>query len=193
MNVELYYEFIVLAEELNFHEAARRLCMTQSTLSKHLASLERHYGVRLFKRDRSHVQLTAKGSFLLECALAIWTEYERSIELVKNKPDNARGLFISGLLTTLPCFLSSPQFSTASSKRSIEAFRISSRALPPRLKNNPDCFERERPIAPFCTFRKTNWPSFLTLTASREHSSGASQWTPLSVPPIRLPHTRRCA
>lgn len=98
MNVELYYEFIVLAEELNFHEAARRLCMTQSTLSKHLASLERHYGARLFERDRTHVQLTAKGSFLLECALAIWTEYERSIELVKNKPDNARGLFISGLL-----------------------------------------------------------------------------------------------
>lgn len=98
MNVEFYYEFIVLAEELNFHEAARRLCMTQSTLSKHLATLEQHYGARLLERDRSHVQLTAKGSFLLECALAIWSEYEHSLELVKNRPDNARGLFISGIL-----------------------------------------------------------------------------------------------
>lgn len=98
MDVELYHEFIVLAEELNFHQAATRLCTTQSTLSKHIAALERHYGVRLFERDRTHVKVTAKGSYLLECAMAIWNEYERSIELIKGDSLSARGLFISGIL-----------------------------------------------------------------------------------------------
>lgn len=98
MDVELYREFIVLAEELNFRQAAKRLCTTQSTLSKHIAALERHYGARLFERDRTHVKLTAKGSNLLECAIAIWSEYERSIELIKGGTLSSQDIFISGLL-----------------------------------------------------------------------------------------------
>ena len=71
MQIEHYREFIVLAEELHYRNAARRLCMTQSTLSKHISALEGHYGVRLFERDKLHVSLTSKGSILLESATTL--------------------------------------------------------------------------------------------------------------------------
>lgn len=40
MNTENLKEFIVLAETKNFWEASERLYMNQSTLSKHIKSLE---------------------------------------------------------------------------------------------------------------------------------------------------------
>lgn len=98
MNVEHYHEFVVLAEELNFHTAAKRLCMTQSTLSKHIAALEAHYQARLLERDKSHVSLTSDGSLLLESAIEIWSAYERSVDLLKNNRANGATLFIGGIL-----------------------------------------------------------------------------------------------
>lgn len=40
MNTEFLKEFVVLAETQNFWEASERLYMNQSTLSKHIKSLE---------------------------------------------------------------------------------------------------------------------------------------------------------
>ena len=48
MNTENLKEFIVLAETKNFWEASERLYMNQSTLSKHIKSLENDLGVALF-------------------------------------------------------------------------------------------------------------------------------------------------
>lgn len=98
MQIEHYREFIVLAEELHYRNAARRLCMTQSTLSKHISALEGHYGVRLFERDKLHVSLTSKGSILLESATTLWNEYERSMELLSQRDSSRQTLFISGTL-----------------------------------------------------------------------------------------------
>ena len=47
MNTENLKEFIVLAETKNFWEASERLYMNQSTLSKHIKSLENELGVNL--------------------------------------------------------------------------------------------------------------------------------------------------
>ena len=41
MHIEYLREYIELAQCLNFTEAARRSCITQSALSKHLVSIEK--------------------------------------------------------------------------------------------------------------------------------------------------------
>ena len=68
VHIELLHDFIVLSEELNYRAAATRLFTTPSTLSKHIAALEEHYGAKLLHRDKSSVALTSKGALLLEGA-----------------------------------------------------------------------------------------------------------------------------
>ena len=71
MHIEYLREYIELAQCLNFTEAARRSCITQSALSKHLVSIEKEFGTELVARDRHSVELTQAGHALLQEALAI--------------------------------------------------------------------------------------------------------------------------
>ena len=54
--------FLEAAECLNFTEAAKRLFVTQSTLSKQIALLEDELGLKLFYRSNRTVGLTPAGS-----------------------------------------------------------------------------------------------------------------------------------
>lgn len=55
--------FIVAAEELNFSRAAKRLFISQQSLSNHIKKLEEEYGVLLFQRGH-HITLTEAGQSL---------------------------------------------------------------------------------------------------------------------------------
>lgn len=59
---------MVLAEELHFGRAARRLHVTQPALSQQIARLERQLGVRLLDRTPHGVALSDAGSAVLEPA-----------------------------------------------------------------------------------------------------------------------------
>jgi DNA-binding transcriptional LysR family regulator len=48
----------MLAEELNFTRAAKRVAITQPVLSRQIQDLELEIGVRLFDRNSSRVFLT---------------------------------------------------------------------------------------------------------------------------------------
>jgi len=62
MNIEYIKEFVVLTDIGNYEEAAFRLFTTQSTLSKHILSLEHDLGgSALFTRGRSSIELTEYG------------------------------------------------------------------------------------------------------------------------------------
>lgn len=57
-------EYVQVANLGSFTAAAVELHLTQSTLSKHIAALEREYGVELFTRNRRGVRLTEAGRVL---------------------------------------------------------------------------------------------------------------------------------
>lgn len=61
--------FVTTAEKLSFSEAARVLCVSQSTLSQQIAALEGELGVQLFERNRRKMRLTDMGNAMLPSAL----------------------------------------------------------------------------------------------------------------------------
>ena len=71
MDIELMREFIVLSQTLNYTKAAEKLHLTQPTLSKHIASLEKELGCKLLERDRRHVALTDVGGVFAAAAMQI--------------------------------------------------------------------------------------------------------------------------
>jgi LysR family hydrogen peroxide-inducible transcriptional activator len=60
---------VALANEGNFHRAAARCCVTQSTLSTQLKKCEVYLGVALFERRADGARLTEAGERLLPFAL----------------------------------------------------------------------------------------------------------------------------
>ena len=75
MELNHLWAFTVVAEMLNFSAAADYLYTTQSTLSKHIASMEKELNVKLFQRSTRSVTLTKAGELLLPVAKQISESY----------------------------------------------------------------------------------------------------------------------
>lgn len=75
-----YRQFVAVAEEMNFHRAARRLHMAQPPLTAAIRRIEALLGVSLMERTNRIERLTAAGeAFLLE-ARRVLAQSERAIE-----------------------------------------------------------------------------------------------------------------
>jgi len=86
VELRLYRYVSVLAEELNFTQAAMRLHVSQPTLSTQIRDLERELDVRLFERSKGgqQVRLTAAGeAFASEARLAL-LHAERAVQNARN-------------------------------------------------------------------------------------------------------------
>jgi DNA-binding transcriptional LysR family regulator len=92
--------FLGVAEAGNFSRAAKRVGVTQPTLSAGIAKLEGQLGVRLFDRDKHRVALTPAGSRFLVRARRIAAEYELAVQEVQHAPE-PRVLRV-GVLATIP-------------------------------------------------------------------------------------------
>lgn len=81
MKLELRHlrSFVVLAEELHFGRAARRLAITQPAVSHQLAQAEELLGVELLRRSPRSVSLTPAGRTLLTGARRVLGELERTL------------------------------------------------------------------------------------------------------------------
>lgn len=75
--------FLVLAEELNFSRAARRLHIAQPSLSQQIRQLEAELGTALFDRAVRPIQLTNAGQLLLGDAYALVCDVEATAREVK--------------------------------------------------------------------------------------------------------------
>jgi DNA-binding transcriptional LysR family regulator len=83
--------FITVAEIGSFSEAADRLYLTQSAISKRIALLEQQIGKRLFDRIARQVSLTEAGNELLPRARRILQEYENALQAINDLSGKASG------------------------------------------------------------------------------------------------------
>jgi DNA-binding transcriptional LysR family regulator len=83
--------FITVAECSSFSEAADRLYLTQSAISKRIAQLEQQIGKKLFDRIARQVSLTEAGIELLPRARRILKEYENALQAINDLSGEASG------------------------------------------------------------------------------------------------------
>lgn len=83
--------FVIIAEELNFTKAARRLEVGQPVLSRQIHDLEREIGVQLFDRNSSRVFLTDAGNSFLSEARVVLQHAAQAVEAAKQVQAGAAG------------------------------------------------------------------------------------------------------
>ena len=96
MDTKYINDFVVLSECLNFSEAANRLFISQSSLSKHIKTLERELGVDLFTRTTRSIQLSDAGELYLPYARRIAEQCsEAEIDLDRLKSWSSTSLTVA--------------------------------------------------------------------------------------------------
>lgn len=100
VELRLLHAFVAVAEELHFGRAAKRLHISQPPLSMQIRRLEQQLEVRLFDRDRRHVQLTEAGTFLLDRARHLLAESERARLEVQRIAQGESGVLAVGYTPT---------------------------------------------------------------------------------------------
>ncbi|RCX09936.1 DNA-binding transcriptional LysR family regulator [Anaerobacterium chartisolvens] len=78
--------FLAVAQYLNFTEAAKSLYISQPSLSKQIAQMEKEIGTQLLLRNKRTVRLTPAGTVLLKELTEIKHKIESAIEKAR-KPD----------------------------------------------------------------------------------------------------------
>jgi DNA-binding transcriptional LysR family regulator len=93
--------FLVLADELHFGRAARRLAMTQPPLSVCIRQLEEAVGTPLFERDSKGVRLTAAGRAFRGHAQALVARADEAGVLARDVGAGALGRLRVGLVGSM--------------------------------------------------------------------------------------------
>lgn len=91
MDVNLARTFLIVAETGSFVDAARKLNITQSTVSARIKGLEDLLGRPLFTRSKSGVELTGAGELFQKHALAlvrVWQQAQLQVSLADQHPEH---------------------------------------------------------------------------------------------------------
>ncbi len=80
MNLRQIELFVAIAETGSFSRGAERICLTQSTASQHMATLEEEMGTVLFDRLGRGVLLTSGGEKFLQHARRILSERDALLQ-----------------------------------------------------------------------------------------------------------------
>jgi len=94
IDARLQHHAVVLAEVLNFSEAAKRLHIAQPALSKSIQQLEEYLGLPLFRRTSRKVELTEAGQRFVEEARKALHHAQRAVEVVN--PQDAAETVVLG-------------------------------------------------------------------------------------------------
>lgn len=76
--------FVAVAETHKMSEAAKRLYLSQPTVSQIISELEKEYETTLFKRYPKQLELTVTGKLFWERALTVLNSYETLNQSMKN-------------------------------------------------------------------------------------------------------------
>lgn len=98
MRISDLREFVVLAETLSFADTARRLYTTQSTISKHIQTLEQDLNMQLFVRTRNGVHLTRAGNVFAANASEILRKYNESLAALERLKSGVEDILNIGYL-----------------------------------------------------------------------------------------------
>jgi len=103
MNIDNIISFIYIQRLKNFNKAAKKLFITQPSLSSRIKTLEKDLGVVLFNRDRKSVELTKEGHIFLPYAHKIYNNYlEAKARLQNTNTPITVGSIISFSTSLLP-------------------------------------------------------------------------------------------
>lgn len=92
--------FLVAAETLNFTETAKRLHMTQPSVSQHIKAIEKNFGCKLFVRNGRHLELTDAGNTLLPLAREMVNQSILIQETMESLKGEVYGHLLVGCSTT---------------------------------------------------------------------------------------------
>ncbi len=91
-DLNLFIIFARVVEAGSFSEAARRLNVSRSAVSKAVAKLEKYFGARLLNRSTRHLSLTEAGAALAEHSMRILEEVEQAEQVIGSLQAEPRGL-----------------------------------------------------------------------------------------------------
>jgi DNA-binding transcriptional LysR family regulator len=83
--------FLAAAETLNFSQAAKRLHMSQPSVTQHIRNLETHFGMQLFVRAGRKISLTEAGVTLLPMARDLVLSAIRADEMMDTLKQEVHG------------------------------------------------------------------------------------------------------
>ena len=99
--------FVRIAELKSLSRAADALDLTQSGLSRQLASLEAYVGKPLFSRTGRGVELTRAGETLFETAKAAYTRIDETLDSVRDREGVTQGHIRIAVIHTLSYYFMS--------------------------------------------------------------------------------------
>lgn len=91
MNFKSIRYFITMAHCLSFTQAANKHHITQTAMSRYIASLEEQVGVRLFERSSRKVTLTEAGRVFAEGMEKMLKEYDTLMERTRAAGNDYKG------------------------------------------------------------------------------------------------------
>lgn len=97
--------FIHVAATQSCSEAAKRLHLSQPTVSKHIHNLERELNVKLFEREGTHMRITNAGMTLLSWARRIIRQSIQLQEMMQSIEDSVMGHLRIACTTTAGKYL----------------------------------------------------------------------------------------
>src|SRR5713101_347895 len=97
--------FVRIAELGSITRAASHLRLAQPALTRHVQRLEEELGVALFTRANRGVRLTEAGQLLLESAIRILRDVERTGDEIRAQDAHPSGRIILGITPTLCAIL----------------------------------------------------------------------------------------
>lgn len=83
MDLQLTRSFLTVAETGSITQAASRLGLTQSALSRRVQQLEEQLGARLFTRSRQGIELTEEGRLALQSGQRLLTSWNNLREEIR--------------------------------------------------------------------------------------------------------------